>query len=68
MKLKINVNGSIKEVDKDKDLEEVVRSLVKKDQGLIVEVNKKIIPRNQWKGHSLHEGDMIELINFVGGG
>ena len=68
MKLKINVNGNIKEVDKDKDLKAVVRSLVKKDQGLIVEVNEKIIPRNKWQGHPLHEGDVVELINFVGGG
>ena len=68
MKVEINVNGSIKEVEQGKNLDELVRDLVVTDRGLILELNQKIIPRDQWKDHSIREGDKIELINFVGGG
>lgn len=68
MKIKISVNGSTKEVAGDKNLEQLVRSLVEKNRGLIVELNKKIINRNHWRDHILQEGDVVELISFVGGG
>jgi sulfur carrier protein len=68
MKVEISVNGSIKEVKQGQNLDELVRDFVETDRGLVLELNKTVIPREQWKDHSIREGDIIELINFVGGG
>jgi thiamine biosynthesis protein ThiS len=43
-------------------------SAAEKDRGFIVQLNNKIIKRDQWKDHTIHESDIIELITLVGGG
>lgn len=35
---------------------------------LVVELNGSIIRQEQWPGITLKDGDMLELLNFVGGG
>jgi sulfur carrier protein len=37
-------------------------------QGVAVEVNLKIIKKSDYDGHALNEGDVVEIVNFVGGG
>ena len=66
--MKLTVNGSVKEIDKIANVEELVHSLVETDKGLIVELNEKIIKRDNWKQQAVVEGDIVELIKFVGGG
>jgi sulfur carrier protein len=66
--MKLTVNGSIKEIDKIANVEELVHSLVETDKGLIFELNEKIIKRDNWKQQAVVEGDIVELIKFVGGG
>ncbi len=44
------------------------RPLFEKDEGIIVELNQEIIHRDQWKEQPVKEGDVIELIQFIGGG
>jgi sulfur carrier protein len=68
MNINISVNGSAKEIDKGTTLDVLIKSLVEKDQGIIVELNEKIITRNDWKEQPLNQGDVIQLISFVGGG
>jgi len=33
-----------------------------------VELNLDIVPREQWVGTQLAEGDRLEIVHFVGGG
>ena len=66
--MKLTVNGSVKEIEKVANIEELVHSLVETDKGLIVELNEKIIKRDNWKLQAVVEGDIVELIKFVGGG
>ncbi len=33
-----------------------------------VELNRGIVPREQWADTSLGEGDHLEIVQFVGGG
>jgi sulfur carrier protein len=35
---------------------------------VIAEVNFELIKRERWQQHLLREGDMVELLSFVGGG
>lgn len=66
--MKITVNGSVKEVDEVGNLDQLVTSLLEKTEGIIVELNEKIVNRNKWKEQPLREGDVLELIQFIGGG
>jgi thiamine biosynthesis protein ThiS len=68
MKVTVNVNGNIKELDGSSDLEALVLSVVEKDNNIIAEVNDRIVKRNAWKDHTVREGDQIRLIHLVGGG
>ena len=64
----ITINGNKKEIDNGKNLQDLLNYFFEKDEGIIVELNKEIIHRDQWKAQPLKEGDVIELIQFVGGG
>jgi len=66
--MKIILNGKETNNDTIKNLEELVASSAAIIEGMVVELNGKIIRKNQWKEQPLKEGDKIELIQFVGGG
>lgn len=70
MQITIYVNGKENVIDTEKvnNVDALVKSIAKKIDGLIVEVNETIVHRDHWHKHSLNDGDAIELISFVGGG
>ena len=39
-----------------------------RNQTAIVEYNRKILDKNNYETTTLHEGDELELVRFVGGG
>jgi len=39
-----------------------------KQDRVAVELNRNIVPREQWAEISLSEGDRLEIVHFVGGG
>jgi len=66
--MNLTINGNAKEIEPVENLEQLVQTLVEKAQGLIVELNDNIITRDAWKEQAVRDGDVIELIRFVGGG
>jgi sulfur carrier protein len=66
--MKITINGKETNSDAFTNLEELVASSVTKIEGIVIELNGKIVRKNQWKEQPLKEDDKIELIQFVGGG
>jgi len=39
-----------------------------KSDRVAVELNREIVPRDLWAVTSLHDGDRLEIVHFVGGG
>lgn len=39
-----------------------------KSDRVAVELNRQIVPREQWTQTSLSDGDQLEIVHFVGGG
>ena len=37
-------------------------------EGIAVECNEKIIPKQKYNEYTLSEGDIVEIVSFVGGG
>jgi len=49
-------------------LAELVAELGMKADRVAVELNRKIAARDSWAVTSLHDGDQLEVVHFVGGG
>jgi thiamine biosynthesis protein ThiS len=39
-----------------------------KGDRVAVELNREIVPRPEWPGTLLKDGDRLEIVHFVGGG
>jgi len=39
-----------------------------KPDRVAIELNREIVPREQWPETPLHDGDRLEIVHFVGGG
>ena len=49
-------------------IEQMVRAKGLKAETLVVEHNRQVVYRERWRHISLEEGDVVELLRFVGGG
>jgi sulfur carrier protein len=65
--LKINVNGKAVEISEKTTLLEFVEVRGIRD-GVIAELNGRVVPRNVWADMVLSDGDCLEMVSLVGGG
>jgi thiamine biosynthesis protein ThiS len=63
----LTINGE-NQVCAAETLGALVEALSMKPDRLAIELNREIIPRDQWPRTLLHEGDRLEIVHFVGGG
>ena len=66
--MRLSINGDDREFVGELSLAELVAQLGMKPDRVAVELNREIVPRAQWADTSLHEGDKLEIVHFVGGG
>jgi len=66
--MNIIVNGQEKTFHKELSLMELLESLSLVGKVMAAAVNMEIIKQDKWEIHTLHNGDKIELLDFVGGG
>ncbi|QHA09576.1 sulfur carrier protein ThiS [Streptomyces broussonetiae] len=66
--MSISVNGERRDVAAGTALDSVVRSLVAAPSGVAAAVNETVVPRTQWAGTFLTEGDRVEVLTAVQGG
>ncbi|HEX3319606.1 MAG TPA: sulfur carrier protein ThiS [Terriglobales bacterium] len=66
--MKIQINGEPREFDARLTLAGLVEQLGMKPDRVAIELNREIAPRSSWSEVSLHEGDHLEIVQFVGGG
>jgi thiamine biosynthesis protein ThiS len=46
----------------------LVEQLGMKPDRVAIELNREIVPREQWPQTPLQDGDRLEIVHFVGGG
>ena len=46
----------------------LVAQLGMKPDRVAIELNREIVPRDQWPQTPLQDGDRLEIVHFVGGG
>lgn len=64
----VTVNGKPMDVNAGCTIGELLGQLDIKRDRVAVEVNLEIIPKASHDSHVLNEGDVIEIVQFVGGG
>jgi sulfur carrier protein len=64
----ITLNGEPFAVNGDARLVHLIEGLKLKRGRVAVEINRAIVPRAQWDQVTLAPGDIVEVVNFVGGG
>ncbi|ASS75081.1 thiamine biosynthesis protein ThiS [Tumebacillus algifaecis] len=62
------INGQQREVEAVQTLADVVNHFGLNERIIIIEHNLNIVPRDQYAGTQVHDGDKIEIVHFVGGG
>ena len=65
--MNLTINGENQVFD-CKTLGALVEHLGMKSDRVAIELNREIVPRDQWPQTPLHEGDRLEIVHFVGGG
>jgi thiazole synthase len=65
---KVFVNGEYRELGDDATVETVLHELGVDRRGTAVAVNGEVIPRADWAGTRLHDGQEIEVLHAVQGG
>jgi len=66
--LQVFVNGESKELSGMPSLAELITQLDLPVARIAVELNRVVVRRSDWSNTSLHDGDQIEIVHFVGGG
>ena len=67
--MRVVVNGEAREMASERPtVAELVAELGLANQRVAVEVNRRLVTRATWGEAVLGEGDIIEIVQFVGGG
>ena len=64
----ITINGEKKEISANCTIAELLLGLGIDSRKIAIERNLTLVPRAKYAEAIIHDGDEIEIINFVGGG
>ena len=67
-KIKIRINGKIKTIIDKLTLYQLINDLKIPIKKVAIELNKEIINKSKIKKKKLKNGDVIEIVHFIGGG
>jgi len=65
--MNLTINGE-NQIFSAETLAALVAELGMKPDRVAIELNREIVPRDEWPRTPLHEGDRLEIVHFVGGG
>lgn len=66
--MRVEVNGDAHEVPEGTTVQGLLQLLGVTDGPVAVERNRSIVPRAQHAETALQQGDVLEVVHFVGGG
>ncbi len=68
VEMTLEVNGEIRSFPPLNSIEELLKLLGLGRDRIAVELNRRIIRRQEWGSTPLNDRDKIEIVQFVGGG
>ncbi len=66
--MNLKLNGTVSEFKDGITVTELLEGLKIEPKGVAVEVNLKVVKKEDYQECMLKDGDSIEIVNFVGGG
>jgi thiamine biosynthesis protein ThiS len=66
--VRVTVNEEPRDLPAGASVADLVAALALGPRRIAVEVNREVVPRADYAGRRLSEGDTVEIIHFVGGG
>ncbi len=66
--MRVTVNGEAQEIPAETTVRGLIALLALADGPVAVERNGEVVPRAEHAGTALAEGDVVEVLHFVGGG
>ena len=66
--IQITLNGEPYAVRGNERLIALIEGLKLKRGRVAVEINRVIVPKAEWERTMIAPGDVVEIVNFVGGG
>ena len=66
--MRMIVNGETLEMSSVETLQDLLKELHIDPGRVIVEINLSIVRKSEFSTFKLHDGDKVEIVNFVGGG
>ena len=67
-KIKIKVNGKTVYLDKNENIEKLIKKLKIPLNKVAIELNKRILDKKKLNRIELKYNDKIEIVHFIGGG
>ena len=64
----IILNGEQKKISSKLTVFELLEILLVSKNNIAVEVNQKVIQKKQFHDITIYDGDIVEIVSFVGGG
>ena len=64
----IHLNGESREFSDGLTVEALIAVLALEPTRVAIEINRQVVRRHQWAATTLHDGDQVEIVHFVGGG
>ncbi|TKJ41258.1 thiamine biosynthesis protein ThiS [candidate division LCP-89 bacterium B3_LCP] len=68
LNMRITINGTSREVSEDVSLSSLLEELDLNANTTVVELNREVVKKSVYPEVKLADGDILELVRFVGGG
>lgn len=66
--MKITINGEDHDLDDSTTIMELLKKLNLDARKFAIEQNLAIVPANEYATTAINDGDIIEIVQFIGGG
>ncbi len=66
--MQLTINGSVREITRARTVEQLLAELELDPRAVVVELNREIIRRPAIADTTVNDGDVVEIVHFVGGG
>jgi sulfur carrier protein len=66
--MRLTINGEPREIPEGSSLSDVLRQLELTDGLVAIERNREVVPRREHANVLVQPGDVLEIVQFVGGG
>ena len=66
--MQVRVNGQVQGLAEAMTVSQLLERLGIKRDGMAVEINREIVPRSRYMERDVKDGDIVEIVTFVGGG